>query len=152
MTTFRTARRARLLEDHLNADESMARLAAHATHLQKLQQSLGKCVPSMLAPNCRVANFKLDVVIIHAENGAVAAKLRQMAPSLVSAFRSAGEQVAEVRIKVQPADIAQQPRPLHQAAILGDAGRTSVSRLSESLPDGPLKDALNKLIHHGRTR
>ena len=65
----------------------MARLAAHAEHLQKLQQSFEKAVPAMLARSCRVANFKLGVVIIHAENGAAAAKLRQIAPSLSEDFQ-----------------------------------------------------------------
>lgn len=94
--------RARLLDDHLKTDESMARLALHASRLQKLQKVLEKIAPSLLARSCRVANFKLGVLVIHAENGAVAAKLRQMAPSMSAAFQSEGEQVAEIRIKVHP--------------------------------------------------
>lgn len=138
--------RARTLDDYLNSDEAMARLAAHAGHLQKLQQLFEKAVPAMLARSCRVANFKLGVVIIHAENGAAAAKLRQIAPSLSEDFRSRGEQVTEIRIKVQPLDIAAQQKPAPRAAILGDAGRASIGRLSAALPEGPLRAALDALI------
>jgi hypothetical protein len=130
----------------------MARLAAHARHLQKLQQSFEKTVPAMLARSCRVANFKLGVVIIHAENGAAAAKLRQIAPRLSEDFRSRGEQVTEIRIKVQPLDIAAQHQPAPRAATLGEGGRASIGRLTETLPEGPLKTALDSLIARSSSR
>lgn len=144
--------RARLLDDHLKADESMARLAVHASRLQKLQQILEKTVPSLLARSCRVANFKLGVLVIHAENGAVAAKLRQMAPSMSATFQSAGEQIAEIRIKVQPQEIAHEHKPHAQAAILGEDSRARIDHLADTLPDGPLKAALEKLVLRSRPR
>lgn len=144
--------RARLLDDHLKADESMARLAAHASRLQKLQQILEKSVPSMLTRSCRVANFKLGVVIIHAENGAVAAKLRQMAPSMSATFQYEGEQIAEIRIKVQPLEIAPEQQHQPQAAVLGEDSRARLDNLASTLPDGPLKTALGKLVLQSRPR
>ncbi len=144
--------RARPLDHYLNSNESMARLAAHAGHLLKLQQSFEKAVPAMLAKSCRVANFKLGVVIIHAENGAVAAKLRQIAPSLSEDFRSRGEQVTEIRIKVQPLDAALQHKPTPHAATLGEGGRASLGRLAETLPEGPLRTALEGFVKKTATR
>ena len=137
---------ARTLDDCLNADESMARLAAHAGHLQKLQRLFVAAVPVALAQACRIANIKLGVVFIHAENGAIATKLRQIAPSLCEDFRSGGEQVTEIRIKVQPLDAAPQHVPRPKAAVLGSAARDSIARLSDTLPDGPLRQALGKFI------
>ncbi len=144
--------RARLLDDHLKADESMARLAVHASRLQKLQQIFEKAVPSMLARSCRVANFKLGTVVIHAENGAIAAKLRQMAPSLSAAFQCEGEQIAEIRIKVQPLEIAPEYKPQVQAAVLGEESRARLNHLADTLPEGALKTALEKLVLHSRPR
>lgn len=138
--------RARTLGDYLNSDEAMARLSAHAGHLQTLQRSFEKAVPAMLARSCRVANFKQGVVIIHAENGAVAAKLRQIAPSLSEDFRLRGEQVTEIRIKVQPLDVALQQRQVPRSSSLGEAGRASIGRLSASLPEGALRTALEGLV------
>ena len=144
--------RARTLDDYLNSDEAMARLAAHAGHLQKLQQLFEKAVPAALARTCRVANFKLGAVILHAENGATAAKLRQIAPSLGEAFRSRGEQVTEIRIKVQPLDAALQQTPPPRAAVLGAGGRASLGRLADALPDGPLRAALANFIERSKAK
>ena len=136
----------RTLDDYLNADAAMARLAAHAEHLLKLQRLFQEAVPVALAQSCRIANFKLGVIVIHAENGAVAAKLRQIEPSLSDAFRSRGVQVTEIRIKVQPLDTAVQNTRSPQPAVLGDASRASIVRMADSLPDGPLRDALGRFI------
>jgi len=144
--------RARLLDDHLKTDESMARLALHASRLQKLQKVLEKIAPSLLARSCRVANFKLGVLVIHAENGAVAAKLRQMAPSMSAAFQSEGEQVAEIRIKVHPLETAHEHKPQAQAAVLGEDSRARLDHLADTLPDGPLKTALEKFVLRSRPR
>lgn len=137
---------ARTLDDCLNADQAMARLAAHAGRLQKLQSLFAEAVPASLARYCRVANFKAGALIIHAENGAVAAKLRQMAPTLTGEFRQKNEEITEIRIKVQPLDAALQHKPGVTAAPLGDAGRASLSRLSETLPDGPLRESLQRFL------
>lgn len=141
---------ARTLDDCLNADEAMARLAAHAGRLLKLQRLFEEFVPVALARTSRIANVKAGVIFIHAENGAVATKLRQIAPSLNDEFRSRGEQVTEIRIKVQPLDAALQHKPAAQAAVLGDASRASIARLAGSLPDGPLREALGRFIARGK--
>jgi len=137
---------ARTLDDFLNADEAMARLAAHAGRLLKLQRLFEEKAPAALARTCRIANFKSGVIFIHAENGAVAAKLRQILPSLNEELRAGGVDVTEIRIKVQPLDIAVQHKSPAQAAVLGDAGRASIVRLADSLPEGPLRESLGRFI------
>jgi len=136
----------RTLDDCLNADATMARLAAHAERLLKLQQLFAQTAPAALARSCRIANAKLGVIVIHAENAAAAAKLRQIEPSLSDAFRSNGVEVTEIRIKVQPLDIAPQHIPARSAPVLGVAGRASIARLAESLPEGPLREALARFM------
>lgn len=138
--------RTRTLGDFLNSDDAMARLSAHAGHLQTLQRLFESTVPAMLARSSRVANFKQGVVIVHAENGAVAAKLRQISPRLSEDFRSKGEQVTEIRIRVQPLDIALQQRPGLRGNPIGEMGRASLTRLSATLPEGRLRDALEMLL------
>ena len=136
----------RTLDDCLYADATMAQLAAHAERLLKLQHLFEKAAPAALAQTSRIANAKLGVIVIHAENGAVAAKLRQIEPSLRDAFRSGGVDVTEIRIKVQPLDSALRNTAPIQAAVLGDASRASITRLAEDLPDGPLREALGRFI------
>ncbi|MBI5922793.1 MAG: DUF721 domain-containing protein [Betaproteobacteria bacterium] len=141
---------ARTLNSCLNADETMARLAAHAGRLLKLQRLFQTAVPTALAQTCRVANYRLGVVFIHAENGAVAAKLRQISPSICEVFGSGGEQVTEIQVKVQPSDAASHNKPRPKAAVLDDASRDSIRRLSTTLPEGLLREALGRLLDNSK--
>lgn len=136
----------RSLDEHLRRDDGIASLQAHVHRLLQLQQILTGILPAPLARACRVANFKQGVLIIHAENGAVATKLRQLTTTVNNGFRRQGEVLSEVRIKVQPLDAQPQPKPPPRAATLGNAGRASIERLLGKLPDGPLRQALNGFI------
>jgi len=69
---------ARSLQEHLTSGDSMARLAAHAQRLLQFQRRLEVALPEALRPHARVANFRLGKLFIHAANGAVAAKVRQL--------------------------------------------------------------------------
>lgn len=143
---------ARTLDDCLNADAAMARLAAHAGRLLKLQQIIEATVPSSLAKLCRVANYKLGVVVIHADNGAVAAKLRQMAPSLGDELRSSGTEVTEIRIKVQPRDAIPLPLPSISVAVISIQAKQGLTKLSAELPEGSsLKAALERLVNRAKS-
>lgn len=142
---------ARTLNDCLNADDTMARLAAHAGRLLKLQRIIETTIPTALAQSCRVANYKLGVVVIHADNGAVATKLRQIAPTLRDGLRSSGSEITEIRIKVQPRDAPPSPSPHTSVAGLSDQTKRGLTALSAELPEGSsLKDALERLVSRAK--
>lgn len=138
--------RIRPLDDHLRTDAAIANLQAHADHLLQLQQILETALPPALGRSCRVANLKQGVLIIHAENGAAATKLRQLTATLAERYRTHGEPLTEVRVKVQPLDENPQPKPQPRAATLGSGGRASIERLLGNLPDGPLRQALSGFV------
>ncbi len=144
-------RPARTLDDCLNADEAMASLAAHATRLLSLQRLVDAAVPDRLARACRVANYKLGVLIIHADNGAVATKLRQLAPSLGDELRSRAVELNEIRVKVQPRETAPMPSAGISLSAISDQAKRGLTALATELPEGsPLKSALERLV--GRAR
>lgn len=93
---------ARSLSTLLDTDDGISRLSAHASSLLQLQRAFEKAVPAALARFGRVANLKQGRIVIHAENGAIAAKIMQVAPRLADVFLKAGAQVSEVQVKVQP--------------------------------------------------
>lgn len=142
---------ARSLDAYLNSADGLARLSAHAGRLVKLQRVFEKIAPPYLATSCRVANYKLGKVVIHAESGAVAAKLRQMIPSLVSEFSLEGSEVTEIQVKVQPSHAAPQHNKLILPGVVGASAKSDLHRLAEQLPeDSPLKAALERLVKHSR--
>ena len=89
------------LVDHLAAAESFSRLSEHANRLRRLQSLLDTVLHPSLLPGTRIANLKQDKAVIHVDSGAVAVKLRQMAPRLAEEFRQQGQQVTGIVVKVQ---------------------------------------------------
>jgi hypothetical protein len=84
-----------------------------------------------------------QVAIIAADNGAVAAKLRQMTAELISLFQARGCEVTGIQIRVQVST----PRlPIrHVPRKLGSEAKRSLEALEDSLLDSPLKSALRRL-------
>ncbi len=147
---------ARTLDTYLSTAGSLARLSAHAGRLLKLQRIFEQCAPSYLTTASRVANYKSGRVVIHADSGAVAAKLRQMLPSVADNFSLVGAEVTEIQVKVQPGDVAMQhagprnKRAVRRAAISEDA-KERLQSLADALPDGSaLKTPLQRLVRDSR--
>ena len=70
------------LQKYLEAAEGAGKVLAHARLLVQLAGIYQEMTPPYLAHASRVANYKSRVLVIHADSGAVATKLRQMAPTL----------------------------------------------------------------------
>jgi len=142
---------ARSLDAYLNSAGDLARLSAHAGRLVKLQRVFEQIAPAYLTASSHVANLKLGKVVIHADSGAVAAKLRQMLPSLVDEFSLKGAEITEIQVKVQPSGVALQHKKRVVAAAVGSSAKTGLSRLAEELPAGsPLKEAVERLVKRSR--
>lgn len=136
-----------LVEKYLNAADSVAKVLAHARLLMRLRCAYDEFAPTYLGQASSVANIKQGMVVIHADNGAVAAKLRQMAQSLTREFLKLGFECSGVDIKVQararlPAAVSAPPsRPISRRT-----GR-ELSALAASLPtSSPLRAGLEHLL------
>jgi len=142
---------ARSIETCLDADGHIARLTAHAGRLLKLQRIFEQATPAALRHQGRVANLRLGKVVIHATNGAVAAKLKQLAPRLLDLFLNEVPQATEVQVKVQPG-IPDSTEPKKTApANISAHGKESLTSLASRLPeDSPLRSALGRLLEKAK--
>jgi hypothetical protein len=143
----------RSLDTYLKSAKELERLAAHAEKLGQLQRIYAQIAPTYLATASQVANFRSGKVVIHAANGAVAAKLKQLEPSLRGDFYSNGVEVTEISIKAQggPPDRAADRPPADRA--LSSAGSKQIEALAGQLPaDSSLRAALQRLLHQSRHR
>lgn len=130
----------------LESEAHVARLTAHAGRLLQLQRQLELALPRQLTKVVRVANYRLGKLIIHAANGAVAAKVRQIVPGLVEKYRQNGAEVNEIEIKVQPINPAQPKASALSPAVIGDKAKQGLTNLAQTLPaDAPLRLALERL-------
>jgi hypothetical protein len=144
-------RQPRSLEDYLLADAGLARYSSHARRLLELQRRFQEVSP--LAVSARVANLKFGRVIILAENGAVATKLRQITPRLVDAFRTAAAEVTGIDIRVQPVTgnpFRPATKPVRE---LGSRQKQVLTSFADGLPEGsPLRAALCRFVDRAKVR
>lgn len=147
-----SARRRGSLTDHLAGNETFTRLADHAERLRRLQTLLEAVLPINLAPAAHVANLKRGKVIIHADSGAVAVKLRQLAPRLTAGLVQQGLEVSGIEVRVQPSGRISPPQRKIHPQKLGIQAKRSLTSLVSGLPDGsPLKAALERLLRSARS-
>ena len=133
------------LEHYLDNDAAAGRVMAHARLLLKLARRFEAIAPAVLGQVAHVANYKSGKIVIHADNGAVATKLRQMGQRLCDELSIEGAQCSGIEVKVQPRQIpcqsmASTNKPLSARAC------GALRSTSENLPEGPLREALETLL------
>lgn len=134
-----------LLENYLEAAEGAGSVLAHARLLMKLAHLYEEIAPAHFGQASSVANYKSGIIIIHAVSGAVAAKLRQMAPTLADEFAKRGVECNEVQIKVQARKTQSQSRTSTQKPLSLRTSR-ELAGLAGSLPASSLRAALETLL------
>jgi hypothetical protein len=110
--------------------------------LTGLQQQFCSAVPAYLADSCQVTGLRNGTLSVAASNGTVAAKLRQLAPQIVTQLQDRGCEVSGIRVRVQVSYAVLPPK--RTPRILSAKARGRLHELSEHLPDSPLKQALEK--------
>jgi hypothetical protein len=131
------------LNAFLASNTELRQLSRKAEQVTALQRHYEVLAPPSLLQGSRILQLKLQVVVIAADNGAVAGKLRQMTDELISLFQARGCEITGIQIKVQvaapPLVGSSQPR------VLGKAAQDALGKLEENLPESPLKSALRRL-------
>ncbi len=132
-------------EHYLDSDAAIGRVMAHARLLQKLSRRFEAIAPGGLRHAARVANYKSGKIVIHADNGAVAAKIRQMSQRLCNELSMGGAECSALEVKVQPRQNPYQTRTSTPKPLSGKAFG-ALQATAEKLPPGPLRAALDSLL------
>lgn len=133
------------LAHYLNDDAAAGRVMARARLLLALSRRFEAAAPAGLANAARVANYKSGKVVIHADNGAVAAKIRQMGGRLGTEFSREVGECSGIEVKVQPRQIPAQSTGSHLKP-LSAAACGSLRDMATRLPPGSLRTALDTLL------
>ena len=128
-----------LLLDNLPEFQALNR---ELRQLAALQNALTELLPDYLATSSGVALAKAGELILFADNGAVAAKLRHMAPRILLSLRQRGYEITGIHVQVQ-VRIRDNPLPQKQISLSSEA-RSAIDLLSERLDPSPLKSALKR--------
>lgn len=131
----------------LLASQLPANLAARARVLLASQSQLDRALPAALAGHVRVMQLDNGVLSLACDSGAVAARLRHQHAALLEKLARTGLAASSLRITVNPELLPRYVHPVEKTG-LPDTALTGLAGLSATIEDGPLKEALNRLLRH----
>jgi hypothetical protein len=130
----------------LRTEPGFARLGEQAARLAALQVDLKQSMPTL---TLSVIALEKDTLVVGAAHAAVAAKVRQLEPTLIAALARRGWKIDRIRFKPQW-------RPIEAAAVRtvkqgpGPEATAGIEALSAQVEDPRLKAALHRLAaRHG---
>jgi hypothetical protein len=142
---------ARKLSGFLSEPTSgLSRLTAEAKRLLALSHVWEAIAPNNLARFSRVGPVKDRILTLYADNGAVAAKLKQQLPRFLLNFRQRGHDLTAIQVQVQVNGKLQKPGEHLPKPAIPAAGIASLEQLEHDLEPSPLKQALTHLLEHQR--
>ena len=128
----------------LAADATIAAWHLWARAEAELTTAVRRHLPRALAERVRVAEVANATLTLATSTGTVAAVVRQRLPTILGELAREGRNFTEIRVRVQVrGEGTQIAKPLKIQRKRVDPA--PLHRLAESLPDGPLKAAVQKL-------
>ena len=116
-----------------------------------MQRLYAICAPPDMAGASRVVNKQDGMLVIAADNGAVAAKLRQQAPRLLKNLQKQGAEITGIRVQVQVERTGPAPRAQVQKTPLTIDSIDNFERLSKQVKDPDLRSALARFAARRRS-
>jgi len=135
----------RVLQDILHGDQALGALQSQMQSLTALQQAWQAALPESLRPHSRVVGVEGKRLLVETESNAMAAKLRQLIPSLSRAIAQVQPELSAVRLLVAPAASRVAPR-VRPAQPLSPEALGHFAALAETLAPSPLKTAVERLL------
>ncbi len=137
----------RPLTTFIQAEPALKPLLRQLSELNYVQRLYSQAVSPSLAKLGKVGSFRDGTLIIFAENGAAAAKLKQLLPQVTQKISQQLQQPIEVRVNVEVDPLGQKSEPnrRHNRSMSRKAIE-SLSKLADDLPPSPLKEEVEVLI------
>ena len=134
----------------LGATEELRAVRARVRRLRELQTLYFRSAPRELAGSSRVKNYQAGTLFVSADNPAVAAKLKQLAPRLLASLREMETEITKIRIEVQVSGRAPERGYVSRKVALTPDTATKFDALASRVKDPALKSALERFARrHG---
>ena len=134
----------------LLAGGTLGPLCDESRRMRELQRIFFDSAPPPLARVTRVKALRAGTLYLSADNAAVAAKLKQLAPRLLTAIRERAPEVNGIRVEVQVTATADELRKNTRKTALSIETIENFEKLAAAMPDSDLKSALGALARRHR--
>lgn len=126
-------------------------VTARAQTLLRAQTALDRALPAALAGHVRVMQLEQGMLALACDSGAVASRLRHDSATLIEKLEGLGVGVDHLRVSVDPDLLARYAPPVDKPGVPA-AALDSLAHLNADIEDGPLKEALTRLLRHHAPR
>jgi predicted nucleic acid-binding Zn ribbon protein len=132
------------------ANSTLGPLCHASRHTRELQRIFSDSAPRPLAQATRVRMLKDGTLYLSAENAAIAAKLRQLAPRLLITIRERVPEVTVIRVEAQVATggSALSSHPKKKPLTIETIG--NFEKAAAAMPESGLRSALAALARRHR--
>ncbi|MGI4812859.1 MAG: DciA family protein [Janthinobacterium lividum] len=135
----------------LESSEGFSHLRSGVERVLALNADLSAALPDYLRERVTAAGIRDGVLVVLTQHGALAARLRQIEPTLVAHLQNRGWPVERLRMRVQPPTAAAAVTPVKQAR-LSATGLACLDALREQLDESPLKTSLERMVNRHAQR
>ena len=125
-------------------------LFTQADRISEMQEAFIEIIPPQLVQFCAIGKFTNGKLTIIVGNGAIAAKLKQVLPSLLLKFHTSGYvEVTSIQITVQANYyICHAVNLTREKPEISQAGTESLNLLATNLSLSPLKTAVTSMLNN----
>lgn len=143
---------ARKLSALFSATDTLAQLSRASTAVAALQSHYANNMPANLSRASRVIGRHKGLLLVGADNNAVAAKIRLLTPQLLKVLQNRGEDVTGIRVVLQVDRAASAPSPKRQNKTLPVDLIEEIINRASPIRDAQLRAALERFANHRRRR
>jgi hypothetical protein len=133
----------RRLNALFNDNADLAALSSQAGSLTATQKIWDAIAPDSLKQFTQAGSVKHKRLIVYADNGAVAAKIKMLLPSLLTKLQNQGLEVTSIRVVVQVKSGLE--KPAKSVRNLSPQAASSLQNLAAELKGSALGEALSRL-------
>ena len=132
----------------LAADTRIAAWYERSEREARVTAAVRRSLPRAFADRVRAAETSTATLELAVSAGAIAAVVRQRTPDILASLRREGWDFTELRVRVQVSGAAADPRKVDK--IQRDrVNKVPLGQLVQTLPPGPLRNAVERLIRRG---
>ncbi|MBQ9260398.1 MAG: DUF721 domain-containing protein [Neisseriaceae bacterium] len=124
-------------------DSICATLLEACAYYQQLSHELRKRLPENIAPHCRVACVRDDLLVIYGDNNIVVNRLKMLLPAILNGWTDLPPHIRRHKVLLAPDN---QPKKRPNTLTLSETARQSLSKTAQNLTHHPqLATALQRL-------
>ncbi len=124
-------------------NSALFKLAEKAKELTSIQKIWNEIIPIQLKPYTQAGNIQHKRLTVHVENGAIAAKIKLLLPSLISKLQKQGVEVTSIRVQVDVQ--SKQDKVAKPSRHISENAATTLKSLATQLEGSELGNVLSRL-------